>query len=301
MKKLSILVSLPGDNNYLREQEAVAKATAQQLEVELSVLNAKSDPVMQSQQILEIVQSRSTLPDGIIVEPVNNQGLPRVAEAAVAGGIGWVVSNARVDYLETLRKTAKAPAFIVSQDHTEIGRMQGRQISAILPRRGSVLYLRGPATNFLATQRSEGLESVLDSHIQLKSLKIQWTGENAYKSVISWLRLSNVRAADTQLIAAQNTDFILAARRAFEENTSGAERTQWLGLPFCGVGIPSQAGPLLRNGTLSAAIITSLTMDTAIEILVSSLQNGTQPQELTLVKASYQPGLEELMKRSETH
>ena len=297
MKRLSLLVSLPGDNNYLREQETVAKATAKRLGVEIEIINAKSDPVTQSQQVLEIVQSRSQLPDGIIVEPVNIQGLPRVAEAAVAAGIGWVVSNARVDYIQTLRKTAKAPVFIVSQDHIEIGRMQGRQIRAMVSQGGSILYLRGPATNFLAAQRSEGLESILSSYAQIKSLKIQWTAQNAYTAISSWLRLSSVRAADTQLIAAQNTDFVLAARRAFEENTSGDERTRWLHGLYSGVGIPSQANPLLQNGTLTAAVITSLTMDTAIEMLVRSLQNGTQPPELTFVKASYQPALEELMHR----
>ena len=297
MKRLNVLVSLPGENNYLREQEAVAKATAQRLGVDLSVLNAKSDSVTQSQQVLEIVQSRSALPDGIIIEPVNNQGLPRVAEAAVTAGIGWVVSNARVDYLEALRKNSKAPAFVVSQDHIEIGRMQGRQIRAMLPRGGSILYLRGPATNFLAAQRFEGLESVLGSDIQVKSLKIQWTAENAYNSVTSWLRLSNVHAADTQVIAAQNTDFILAARRAIEENTASVERARWLGLQYSGVGVPSQTRPLLQNGTLSAAIITSLTMDTAIEMLVHSIQSGMQPPEITLVQALYQPSLEELMRQ----
>src|SRR6478752_4685701 len=144
MKKLSILISLPGENNYLHEQEAVAKATAQRLGIELRILNAKSDPITQSQQVLEVVQANAGRPDAIIVEPVTNQGLPRVAEAAVAAGIGWVVSNARVDYLGLLRKSATVPVFTVSQDHKEIGRLQGRQIAAILPRGGSILYLRGP-------------------------------------------------------------------------------------------------------------------------------------------------------------
>lgn len=294
MKRLNVVVSLPGENNYLREQEAVARATAQRLGLDLQVLNAKSDPITQSQQVLEIVQSKSTRPDAVIVEPVNNQGLPRVAEAAVAAGIGWVVSNAHVDYLDPLRKTAKTPVFAVSQDHTEIGRMQGRQFAAILPNGGSILYLRGPATNFLAAQRSDGLESVLGSHIQLKSLKIQWTAESAYSSVTSWLRLSTVRAADTHLIAAQNTDFIQAARQAFEENATASDRGQWLSLPYCGVGVLSQTKPLLDAGTLSAAIITSLTMDTAMEMLVRHVQSGSQPPEHTFVKAWSQPTLEEL-------
>jgi ABC-type sugar transport system substrate-binding protein len=88
MKKLSIVISLPGENNYLREQEAAAKSTAQKLGLDLRIINAKSDPVTQSQQLLEIVQTTSARPDAIVVEPVNNQGLPRVAEAAVAAGIG---------------------------------------------------------------------------------------------------------------------------------------------------------------------------------------------------------------------
>jgi ABC-type sugar transport system substrate-binding protein len=297
MKKLSIVISLPGENNYLREQEAAAKTTAQRLGLDLRIINAKSDPVTQSQQLLEIVQTTSARPDAIVVEPVNNQGLPRVAEAAVAAGIGWVVSNALVDYLEALRKNAKAPVFGVSQDHPEVGRMQGRQIRAILPSGGAILYLRGPATNFLAAQRSDALESELGINIQFKSLKIQWTEESAYNSVTSWLRLSTVRAGDTHLIAAQNTDFILAARRAFEDNTSGDERTKWLGLPYCGVAVPSQVKQLVDSGTLTAAIVTPVTLDKALEILVRHLQTRSQPQQQTFVKASSEPSLDELIKK----
>ena len=138
---------------------------------------------------------------------------------------------------------------------------------------------------------------MLGANIQLKSLKIQWTEESAYNSVTSWLRLSTVRAADTHLIAAQNTDFIQAARRAFEENASDAERAQWLSLPYCGVGVPSQTKPLLDAGTLNAAIITSLTMDTAMEMLVRHIQSGSQPAEHTFVKAWSQPTLEDLVKQ----
>ncbi|HET8887529.1 MAG TPA: substrate-binding domain-containing protein [Candidatus Angelobacter sp.] len=297
MKKLSIVISLPGENNYLREQEAAAKSTAQKLGVEIRVINAKSDPVTQSQQLLEIVQTASARPDAIVVEPVNNQGLPRVAEAAVAAGIGWVISNALVDYLEALRKNAKAPVFGVSQDHPEIGRMQGRQIRAILPRGGAILYLRGPATNFLAAQRSDALESELGANIQFKSLKIQWTEESAYNSVTSWLRLSTVRADDTYLIAAQNTDFILAARRAFEDNTSGDESKKWLALPYCGVSVPSQVKQLVDSGTLTAAIVTPVTLDKALDILVRHLQTRSQPQQQTFVKAWSEPSLDELIKK----
>jgi ABC-type sugar transport system substrate-binding protein len=296
-KKLSFVISLPGENNYLSEQAAAAKATAERLNVEVQIINALSDPVVQSQQLLEIIQSRSGRPDGIVAEPVTNAGLPRVAEAAVNAGIAWVISNAQVDYTGALRKIAKAPVFALSQDHVEIGRMQGRQFGAILPKGGSILYLRGPASNFLASQRAEGIESTTPGNIQTKTLKIQWTEENAYKSVTSWLRLQTVRAEQTHLISSQNIDFILAARRAFQDCTTGAERAKWLSLPYTAAGVPRQIKPLVDNGTLAAAIITSVTMDVALEMLVKGIQNGLQPAEHIFLPASSYPLLEALSRK----
>lgn len=299
MKKLSFVVSLPGENKYLRAQSAVAEATAKQLGINLTLINAKSDAVLQGQQLLEIIQGRSNLlPDGFIVEPVTAMGLPRVAEAAVRAGAGWVVSNAQVDYLPELRKTGKVPAFAISQDHHEIGRIQGRQFAALLPRGGSVLYLRGPASNSLATQRAEGMESVLPANVSVKTLKIQWTEEAAYESVSSWLRLSTVHAADINIISSQNTDFILAAKRAFQTCTFGAEQAKWLSHAFTGAGVLDQVKPLLAQGALTAAVVTSVTVDKAMEMLIRALQTGTQPPEHTFVEASSLPSLDELGKKA---
>src|SRR5262249_55229438 len=151
MKQLSVVVSLPGTNNYLEEQATAAQATATRLGMNLQIINARSNPVTQSQQLTEIVQSPTTArPDAIIVEPANETGLPRVAEAAVAAGVGWVISNARVDYMGQLRRDAKAPVFSISLDHREIGCMQGRQLGALLPEGGTGLYFSRTQTNILS-------------------------------------------------------------------------------------------------------------------------------------------------------
>lgn len=297
MKQLNVIISLPGDNKYLQEQAAIAEREAERLGIALRIMNAESDAILQSQQLLEIIQSRSGRPDAIIIEPVNETGLPRVAEAAVAAGIGWVVSNARVDYIERLRKSSRIPVFSVSQDHAEIGRLQGKQFTALLPQGGSVLYLRGPASNSLACQRTEGIESALPHNLHLKMIKIQWTEENAYQSVASWLRLSTVHVADFNLISSQNIDFIGAAKRAFHDCASSAERQRWLGLLYTGAGVSSQTRPLVEDGTLTAAVITSLTMDTCLQMLRRAMESGTQPTERTVVSASSYPSLEDLARR----
>jgi ABC-type sugar transport system substrate-binding protein len=297
VKKLRCVLSLPGDNIYLREQTAAAKAAAHRLGVDLLIVNAENDSVVQSQQLLEFVQSRTApRPDAILLEPVNATGLPRVAEEAVAQGIAWVVSNAQVAYLAALRRNAKAPVFLVSQDHLEVGRIQGRQIAALLPKGGSVLYLRGPATNALASKRFDGLESVQPKNVEVKTLKIQWTAESAQKVVSSWLALSTVRPEGTQLIASQNADFIFGARKAFE-SLSEPQRAKWLAVPCLGVGVPSQAKPLVDQGVLRAAALTSLTLDRALDLLVKALNGGAPPAEQTFVEAHSYPPIEDLAKR----
>jgi len=297
MKPLNVVISLPGDNHYLREQAVVAQQYAQRLGISLRILNAKSDAVTQSQQLLELIQSTQQRPDAIIIEPVNETGLPRVAEVAVKADIAWVVSNGRVDYIETLRKDSRVPVFSVSQDHGEIGRLQGKQFAALLPDGGSVLYLRGPASNSLACQRAEGLESTIPQNLHLKVLKIQWTEENAYQSVTSWLRLSTVHAPDFHLVSSQNIDFISAARRAFHDHARPEERSAWLSLFYTGAGVANQIKPLVEKGILTGAAITSPTMDTCLEMLHSALVAGQEPAERTVVSASSYPSLEELARR----
>jgi len=298
MKKWKCVLSFPGHNIYLREQEAAAKTTADRLGVELQVVNAEMDPLVQSQQLLGFVQSPiGARPDAILIEPVIATGLPTVAEAAVAAGIGWMVSNAPVEYLGALRRIAKVPVFLVSQDHVEVGRIQGRQIGAILPEGGSVLYLRGPAMNALASKRFEGLESAKPRNIAVKSLKIQATAESSYNAVCSWLSLSTMRSEGTQMIVAQNADFIYGARKAFETNTTEPERTKWLALPCACGGTAIQIKPLVDQGVFRAAVVTPLTMDTALEMLVQAMQEGSQPREKTFVEAYSYPNLEELAKK----
>jgi len=127
VKKLHFVVSLPNDNSYQHEQAMAATATALRLGAEVQILHADNDAVTQSQQVLEIIQSRSgSPPDAILLEPLTTTGLVRAAEAAVAANIGWVVLNSDVDYIDRLRRISKVAAFSVTRDHTEIGRLQGR-------------------------------------------------------------------------------------------------------------------------------------------------------------------------------
>src|SRR5882724_6932813 len=219
MKKLRFLLSLTNDDNdYQIEQASSARGAALKLGVEVEIVNARNDGILQSQQLLNRIQSSTNpRPDAILFEPAGSTALPQVARAATAAGIGWVVLNRDVDYIGDLRRQFHVPVFAITSDHEEIGRIQGRQLSALVPAGGLVLYIQGPSESSAAKQRLFGaLEAKLET-AQLRVLKAQWTEASALKAVSSWLRLSTSRDNQIAAVCAQDDSMAMGARKAFEE------------------------------------------------------------------------------------
>jgi ABC-type sugar transport system substrate-binding protein len=290
-----VVVSLPNDNAYQHEQGLVAKSAAAALGLDLSVLHAGDDSITQSQQLLEIIQSSSdSLPSAFLVEPVTATGLRKVAETAVAQGIGWVVSNSDVDYVTQLRKNPRIPIFIVTQGQFEIGRLQGKQIAALLPQGGSVLCVAGPSMSSVAAQRFEGMESARPRNVQLTVLRSKWSEASAQQSVSTWLRLATSRPEKYNLVVGQTHELAIGARKAFQGLSDLEQQRRWLDLPFLGIGVANQVKPLVESRVLTAAVITSVTMELALRLLARSLESQSHPPERTVVEASSFPDLEKL-------
>ncbi len=296
-KKLKFLVSLTtNDNDYQIEQAADAEETAKRLGVQIQILYADNDSITQSQQILNVIQSRSeSLPDGIVFEPVGGTALPQVARAAVSAGIGWVVLNRNVEYIAEIRKSSRVPVFGVSSDHEEIGRIQGHQFGALLPKGGSVLYVQGPAESLAAKQRTSGMYETKPADVQVKVMRAQWTEASSYRAVSSWLRLSTSHQTRIDLVAGQDDGMAMGARKAFQELPDSVARQRWLSLPFIGCdGLPKTGQVWVTRGLLTATIFAGPNTGQALEMLVKSLQSGIIPPERTLTPASSIPSLEAL-------
>jgi ribose transport system substrate-binding protein len=301
VKKLKFVISLTTkDNDYQIEQATAAQEATAKLNVDLEILYAENDAILQSQQLLKIIQSGSEAhPDGIIFEPVGGTAMPQVARAAAAAGIGWVVLNRDVDYLSDLRRNFKVPTFGISSDHEEIGRIQGKQIAALLPKGGSVLLIQGPAENLAAKQRTTGMYETKPVAVQVKLMKANWTEASAYKLVSSWLKLSTSQQTPIDVVAAHDDSMALGAKKAFQEIVAGAARDQRLAAPFLGIdGMPKTGQAWVQRGLLAATIIVPTNTGEAIEILSRALQTGTMPPEKTLTTPKSFPAIEELAKRA---
>ena len=298
MKRLRVVLSLPNDNAYQHEQRAAARSTAQRLGLDLQVVQANDDSATQNQQLLKIVESSAeTRPNAILVEPLSASGLRRVAEAAVAKGIAWVMSNSEVDYIKQLRKSPEVPVFTVTQGQREIGELQGKQLGALLPQGGSVLYVEGPSMSSVAVQRREGMESTKPRNVRITAIHSNWNEESAYQSTGTRLQLAVSRGENFDLVATQSHEIALGARKAFRNIDNQEWREKWLGLRFIGSGVPGQVKPLVDGGILAAAVITSVTMELALKLLVRAIETKTQPAERSLVEAASYPDLEKMAAR----
>jgi ribose transport system substrate-binding protein len=299
-KKLRIVVSLTtNDNDYQMEQAQSAEQAAARLGVSVEIIYADNDAITQSTQLLKVVQaSPENRPDAIVFEPVGGTALPQVARAAATAGIGWAVLNREASYIDELRKASAAPMFAVSSDHVEIGRLQGRQLMALLPKGGAVLYIQGPSENSAAKDRTAGMQEVKPANIQAVMLKAQWTEESSLRAVRSWLKLTTSQKSQVDVVAAQDDSMAMGARKAFLELTSEVERERWMKLPFIGCdGLPNTGQAWVKNGQLTATVFVPPNTGQAIEMIVDAVQNKKQPPARVLVAPRSIPALNTLSPR----
>ena len=298
MKRLHFLLSLTtAANDYQAEQARAAEEAAIRAGATLKVVYADNDSINQSQQLIAAVhEPPASRPDGILFEPVSATALPHVARDAVAAGIGWVILKAETPYVTELRKKATAPVFAVSADHHEIGLIQGRQMAAVLPAGGPVLYIQGSSEHSAATQRTAGMMQTKPDNIQIITLRAKWTEESSLRAVESWLRLSTSQKAPIGAVFAQDDSMAMGARRAFERLTDPADRAKWLTLPFLGCdGLPETGQAWVRKGILAGTVVVPPNAGQAIEALANAMaKGGTHPPEKLLNAPRPYPRIEQL-------
>lgn len=293
MEKLNVVVALTTrDNDYQAEQAVAVADMAARLGVRIQIIYADNDAVNQTQQLIRIIQDANQRPSAILVEPVGT-GMPQVAKAAVGAGIAWGIINSVPDYIAELRRAGAVPVFSVSTDQSEVGRIQGRQMSAIVPE-GNVLYFEGPSNSTATQLRTQGMLSTKPSAVVLKTLKGDWTERSANQAAKSWLSLGSSRQMQIRAVICQNDAMAMGARKAFADLTD-TDRERWLNTPFTGCdGVTRTGQDWVRRGLLKATIITAPAAGIALEILGKAVNAGSMPPDHTLIPPRSFPAIEEL-------
>jgi ribose transport system substrate-binding protein len=287
-RNLVVVSLLTSRQEFQRQQEQDARATAARLGLPVEVVFAENDPATQIRQLeSSIRQPPEARPVAFVVETVAAVGFEQIARGALAAGIGWVVISSRAPSLESLRK--EFPGGLVTSagiDELEIGRIQARQILALLPNGGTVLYVEGPsmsaATIFRRRTAELGLKGSPVSIV--RTVSGDWTAAGAEWAVSSWLGVDENREVRFDMVAAQNDEMAMGARAAL-----AAQRPDWSG-PFTGCdGLVNLGQRYVREGQLSATVVKATTAGPGVEAVARFLRGDPVPPQLMLAPASFPP------------
>jgi ribose transport system substrate-binding protein len=298
MEKLNAVVALTTrENDYQAEQAVAVTDMATRLGATVQIIYADNDAVNQTQQLIKIIQDPAQHPTAILVEPVGT-GMPQVAKAAVAAGIGWGIINSDPDYIAELRRGGEVPVFSVSTDQSEVGRIQGQQLGVLVPE-GNVLYIEGPFNSTATQLRTKGMLSTKPAAVVLKTLKGDWTERSAHNAAKSWMSLGSSRDLHIRGVICQNDAMAMGARKAAVDLTE-KDRERWLSIPFTGCdGVTKTGQDWVRRRLLKATIITAPAAGTALELLAKAVNSGSMPPDRTLIPPKSFPPIAELQGKSQ--
>jgi ribose transport system substrate-binding protein len=290
---------LTQDQEFQRLQAEDARQVAAREGLTVDVLFADNNAVLQIQQLYGAIHAApEDRPAAIVVETVAGEGLERVARKAAASGIGWVLINRSVPYLEELRRQyPRLPLSTVGTDQLAVGRIQGAQLKILAPRGGSVLCVTGPGDTSVAQQRLQGLQQAVEgASLEVKVLEGRWTEASGEETLRRWLRLESSRGVALEAVACQNDAMALGARKALEAHGAPGTATR---VPVMGCdGLPEGGRRLVDAGTLAATIITPSNGGPAVQLVARALQTGMAPPPAVQLAPVAYPATDELARRA---
>ena len=283
-----VVALLNAEQEFQQLQAKDARATAARLGLEVEVAFADGHAVVQIQQLFKHIHApEGERPAALVVEATTGEGLERVARNAVKAGVGWILVNTRVAYVDELRAAHPGlPIAMLGTDQKEVGRIQGRQCRSLLSGGGNVICVQGPADSTVTVDRLAGLKEALGAGFEVRGLNGDWTEASGEKAVISWLRLKTAGAFTPDIVACQNDSMAVGARKALREH-----HPDWGSLPFLGCdGLPDGGQRMVAEGALAGTVVTPSNTGPALEIVSRWLRTRQLPsREVLLPPRSHPP------------
>jgi ABC-type sugar transport system substrate-binding protein len=284
-----VVALLTEDQEFQQMQATDAREAGARLDLEVEVLFAENNAIVQIQQLFHAVHApEEARPAAIVVEAVALAGMERVCRNAVKAGIGWVMLNGTMVVIDELRR--EHPEVLVSSvlaDDVEIGRIQGRQARALLPSGGALLLVQGPPETPSAEGRMQGLEEVIrGTDVELRrALHGDWTEASGEKAVTSWLRLKSSEAQRPDLMVCQNDAMAVGALKAMQQL-----RPEWENVPCTGCdGLPAGGRRLVESGELAATVVKPTTTGPALELVSRAIGGQVGASSIVLAPRSHPP------------
>jgi ABC-type sugar transport system substrate-binding protein len=235
-------------------------------------------------------------PAALLVMSVRDHGLDRVVREAAAAGIHFVFLNAVEDDLDSVRR--EFPAVSVSTvcpDEVETGRVQGRQMRALLSS-GRLLYIQGSPRSLASRQRTAGMqEATAGAPFEVVLAGGDWSPAFAGRTVKEWLRLAVGGRVPFQLVGCQNDHMAGGALEALAAAAAEARRPEFGRIPVAGCdGAPEVGQKMVRDRRLVATVVLPRVAGPAVEEIAALFARGEKPAPLITHAATSFPPLTDL-------
>jgi ABC-type sugar transport system substrate-binding protein len=298
-RRIALFLSLPNETTQAWVSDA--KKEARRYNLEVIEYWYENSTQKQTRQISECIFN--DLADALIIMPARFSGPARLIAQAVSKNkpvvllnrtagdmnpdVAWSLPQLNLQYPSVL-------AACVTPDEIEIGRLQGRQIRALLPDGGTVLYVQGDTMTSAAMDRTTGMEEIIrgDARYRIGKVDGKWNAESAKTAVLDWLNV--VRSDDTlrlDLVCSQSEMMIPGIQAALSSgaNESVGSRLRQA-LLICCNGLPASKREV-DKGILAATIEIPLRIPPAIRLVGEYWNMGKLPPEpeLKLQPTSYPP------------
>jgi ABC-type sugar transport system substrate-binding protein len=298
-----VVLLLPDSRNpYMQLSAETAAKVADRLRLSLDIEFAEGDFTAQVRQVYGAIRSVPP-PTILMVTPVQESALKTLSEQAVEAGIGWFWLSRSVGNETALRsKFPDVPVCIVTPDQSELGRIQARQVRALLPTGGQILYVQGRMTNQSSRLRAEGFRDVLRRpgvRIEvIGELDGNWSAQDAQQAVTRWLRVMRPTTLRPDAIVCQNDAMAGGVLDAL--TTLGAELADSAlpRLPVLGAdGLRAIGRHMVDAGLLAATIQVPTTTERALLLAQAFLERGERPPAQVVLTPEAYPDEQKMIRR----
>ncbi|MFD1449640.1 substrate-binding domain-containing protein [Oceanobacillus sojae] len=150
------------NNPFFVEVKESAEAAAEELGVNISVVNANGDLSQQISGVEDLVQQQV---DVLIVDPVDSEGSLTAINGAVEAGIPVITTGRSIEGADVVTH--------MGYDEVKNGEVAGEFLAEQLGGEGKVIELQGTLGTDVANNRSEGFNNALSEHPDIEVVSSQ--------------------------------------------------------------------------------------------------------------------------------
>lgn len=256
------------DDNFRNLIRQHIQEYGQQLDVDMVIENASSDPELQLRQVRNYIRTKV---DAIIVLPVTSENGLKALKLADEAGIPIVFANANPGPERWPSKSA-----YVGSKEVDAGTMEMEQLAKLAGYKGKVVILEGEKSHSATVGRTEAVNAVVKKYPDLQVVKQasgNWQSSEAANLILQWLK----EGVDFNIIAANNDSMAIGAVLGLEKAGKDA-KPYFIG----GVDGTQEALQSMAEGKLDTSVLQDAggqarkSVDLALQLIRGEAVGGTE-------------------------